>query len=313
MHICIKVFKHRMDWRSLKFDWNRARAFLVTVEEGSLSAAARALGVSQPTLGRQVSALEQELGVALFERNGQGMQLTPSGHLLVEHVRGMGNAAMGLSLAASGQADTIEGRICISASEATAMMVLPGLIKKLKQLHPAMVVDLIASNETSDLKRREADIAIRMYRSDQLDVVTRQIGSLPIGVYAARRYLNRAGQPDTIQDLKHHDLVGFDRSELILRGMRQMGLEVTQDDFALRCDDQLTYWELVRAGCGIGFTQRAVGIADPLVEELKFDVEIPPLDVWLAAHQAMRQTPRIRRVWDMLAEGLHYSQLNLQC
>ena len=134
-----------MDWRPLRFDWNRARAFLVTVEEGSLSAAARALGMSQPTLGRQVSALEQELGIALFERNGQGLQLTPGGAQLVEHVRAMGEAAMDLSLAASGHSNSIAGRVCISATEVMAMMVLPALIKKLNQHHPSIVIELIAS------------------------------------------------------------------------------------------------------------------------------------------------------------------------
>ena len=143
-----------MDWRSVKFDWNYARAFLITVEEGSLSAAARALGVSQPTLSRQVSGLEDELGVALFERGGKGLELTPSGMDLVEHVKAMGLAASSFSLAASGKANTIEGNICLSATEVTCAFVLPRILKKLRQAYPGIHVELIASNETSDLRRR---------------------------------------------------------------------------------------------------------------------------------------------------------------
>ena len=156
-----------MDWRSVTFDWNRARAFLVTAEEGSLSAAARALDMTQPTLGRQVTALEQELGVALFERGARGLELTPSGLDLLEHVRAMGEAANSLSLTASGQATAVEGNICITATEVMAAFILPPIIEKLRRLEPGITVELVASNSTSDLKRREADIAIRSFRPTQ--------------------------------------------------------------------------------------------------------------------------------------------------
>ncbi|MEH6457846.1 MAG: LysR family transcriptional regulator, partial [Cocleimonas sp.] len=139
-----------MDWRSIRFDWNRARAFLVTAEEGSLSAAARALGMTQPTLGRQVSALEKELGVALFERVGLGLVLTPSGLDLVEHVRAMGDAASRVSLTASGQSQSIEGNVCITCSEYYAVFVLPSIIKKLRKLEPKITIEIIATNNTSD-------------------------------------------------------------------------------------------------------------------------------------------------------------------
>ncbi len=122
----------RMDWRSVNFDWNRARAFLVTAEDGSLSAAARALGMARPTLGRQVDALEEELDVVLFERVRRGLTLTPSGLELLDHVRAMGEAASRVSLAAAGQSQAIEGSICIAASEVYAPLVLPPILAKLR-------------------------------------------------------------------------------------------------------------------------------------------------------------------------------------
>ena len=149
----------RMDWRAVKFDWNKARAFLVTAEEGSLSAAARALGMAQPTLGRQVDGLEQELGVVLFERVGRGLTLTPSGMELLEHVRKMGEAAGRVSLAALGQNQALESSISISASETYAAVLLPPIIAKLRIEEPGIHVEIVVSNRASDLLRREADIA----------------------------------------------------------------------------------------------------------------------------------------------------------
>ncbi|MCJ7598755.1 MAG: LysR family transcriptional regulator, partial [Methyloceanibacter sp.] len=146
-----------MNWRSVAFDWNQARAFLATVEEGSLSAAARALGMTQPTLGRQVAALEQELGVVLFERVGRGLTLTPNGLELVDHVRAMRDAASQVSLTASGQSQTIEGSVCISASEAVAAYQLPPILAKLRDIAPGIEVEVVASTAVSDLRRREAD------------------------------------------------------------------------------------------------------------------------------------------------------------
>lgn len=156
-----------MDWRSIKFDWNRARAFLVTAEEGSLAAAARALDMTQPTLGRQVAALEQELGVDLFNRRGRGLELTPNGLKLVDHVRAMGDAANRFSLSATGKSDIIEGSICITSTELLSTFVLPPMIQKLRQSEPGIEVEIISTNDETNLYRREADIAIRSFRPSQ--------------------------------------------------------------------------------------------------------------------------------------------------
>ncbi len=200
----------RMDWRSVKFDWNRARAFLVTAEEGSLSAAARALGMTQPTLGRQVDALEQELGVALFDRVGRGLALTPTGLDLLEHVRAMGDAAGRVSLAATGQAQSIEGSVCITASEVTAAYLLPPIIAQLRRDAPGIEIELIASNTPSDLRRREADIVVRSFRPTQPDLVAKKIRDVSVRLYATPCYLQRLGGPQSPKDLAHAEFIGFD-------------------------------------------------------------------------------------------------------
>ena len=149
-----------MDWRAVSFDWNRARAFLVAAEEGSFSAAARALGSTQPTVGRQVAGLEAELDVTLFERVGKGVVLTPTGLDLAEFVRTMGDAALSLSLAAAGHSVSLEGPVCISASQIDATFTLPPIIAGLRERHPGIEIEIVATNDTSDLGRREADISI---------------------------------------------------------------------------------------------------------------------------------------------------------
>ncbi len=194
MHFC-------MDWRAVKFDWNKARAFLVTAEEGSLSAAARALGMAQPTLGRQVDGLEQELGVVLFERVGRGLTLTPSGMELLEHVRGMGEAAGRVSLAAAGQSQALEGSISISASEIYAAVLLPPIVTKLRVEEPGIHVEIVVSNRASDLLRREADIAIRNFRPTEPDLIAKKIGTADAILYAAPSYVEKLKRFDI--NLRH--------------------------------------------------------------------------------------------------------------
>ena len=184
-----------MDWRSIKFDWNKARAFLVTAEEGSLSAAARALDMAQPTLGRQVTGLEQELGIVLFERVGRGLQLTPGGAELLDHVRVMGDAAGRVSMNALGQSQALEGKICISASETYAAVLLPPIIAKLRILEPDIHVEIVVANHASDLRRREADIAIRNFRPTEPDLIAKKVGDADAVLYATPNYIERIGNP----------------------------------------------------------------------------------------------------------------------
>jgi len=295
-----------MDWRSVKFDWNRARAFLVTVEEGSLSAAARALGMSQPTLGRQVSALEEELGIALFERNGHGMQLTPNGLQLVEHVRAMGEAAIELSLAASGHADSIEGRICISATEVMAMMVLPALIKKLKRRYPGIHIELIASNETSDLKRREADIAIRSYRPTQADLIARKLGDIAASLYATPDYLASLNQPITIKSLSQAQFIGFNGANDAgyIASLTEYGITINEHNFGVSASSHLVHWELTKQGLGIGVMPTAIGDTEPGVIRAIADGFIYKGEMWLVSHRELRMNKRVRTVFDFLVDEL---------
>ncbi|MEJ8561449.1 LysR family transcriptional regulator [Yoonia sp. GPGPB17] len=293
-----------MDKSLNSLDWSLVQAFLAVAETGSLSAAARHLSTSQPTLGRQIKAIEAQLGAELFRRQPRGFALTQTGADLIGPAKAMRDAVQQITLTAAGQQARLEGTVRVTASVATSAMHLPPIIANIRRLEPQIAIELVPSDDTRNLYYREADIAVRMYRPTQLDLITQHIGEIPLGVYAAHSYLADRGTPKSLGDLQEHDFVGYDSNTSIIEGFAETGIKVDRDYFKTRCDDNIAYWELVRAGCGIGFAQSNVGDNDPAVAEIDLGISLPTLPIWLTAHEAMRQTPRIRRVWELLAEGL---------
>jgi DNA-binding transcriptional LysR family regulator len=282
-------------------DWTLIRSFLAVADAGSLSGAARATGISQPTLGRHVQAIEAALQVTLFTRTAQGQTLTEAGQALLPAARAMETAAAELALTAKGHASGIEGTVRITASRVVSHVILPRILARLRAAEPGIQIDLLPSDTTENLLFGEADIALRMYRPTQPDLVARQIGELPLGLYAAKTYLDRKGRPARLDDLMQMDFIGQDRMDQIIRVMGMLGIDVTRSFFPVRCDDPLTYVELVRAGCGLGGILRAVGDPDPALERIDLIPDLPSLPVWLTAAPRLRQSPRLRRVWDALA------------
>ena len=262
--------------------------------------------MTQPTLGRQVSALEDELGVALFERAGRGLELTPTGLDLLEHVRAMGNAANHLSLTASGQSTAIEGSICLTATEVMAAFTLPPIIQKLRQQQPGIEIEIIASNSTSDLKRREADIALRAFRPTQPELIAKKLTEVPANLYASPRYLQRIGNPKSLAELSNADYLGFDRSERMIVALNEKGLSLTRRNFPIITENHLVQWELVKQGVAIGIMPDEVGDAEPLVQRVLPDFEPYVGDIWLVAHRELKTSRRVRMVFDFLAAELSH-------
>ena len=296
-----------MDWKNAAFDWNHARAFLVTAEEGSFSAAARALGLAQPTLGRQVAALEEELGVALFERVGHHLKLTPTGLDLVEHVRTMNQAATRLSLVATGQSQTEAGVVRIAASEAVSAYLLPPVIEQLREQQPRIEIEIIVSNQASDLKQREADIAVRHVRPSDESLVGRLIHDKSFAhLYAAPRYLERIGNPRTAEELAQRGrIIGFDTSDTLKNGLRGLGIPVDDDNFPVRTENHLVQWELAKRGVGMCMMMEDVGDAEPRVRRALPDATPGfSFPTWLTSHRELKTSRRIRVVFDLLAELL---------
>ena len=300
----IKGMQYRMDWKSITFDWNRARAFLVTAEEGSLSAAARALGMTQPTLGRQVTALEQELGVVLFNRVGTGLVLTPGGLDLLDQVRIMGDAVNRMSLSASGQSKDVEGHICISASEVDAIFRLPVIIAKLRNIAPGIDVEIVASNAPSDLGRREADIAIRNFRPTQSELIAKKVKDVPVRLYATPQYLKHIGMPTTISDLNQANFISFDSTDRLLKELNKRGLNLSKKNFALISENYIVCWEFVKQGLGIGIMPADIGDAESSVQPVLDDFKLLTFPMWLTAHSELKTSRRVRIVFDLLAKEL---------
>lgn len=288
-----------------QLDWALLQSFAAVVEAGSLSGAARKLGQSQPTVGRHVKLLEAALGVDLFTRAPRGLVPTDAGLEIAEMTRDMQSAATRLRLIADGKVGDLSGTVRITASVVTSHFILPKIVSDMRQTMPKIQIDLVPSDTTENLIFREADIAVRMYRPTQLDVITKHVCDQPTAVYAAKAYLDRVGRPETLEEAALLDFVGFDKSDLIIRAMADLGMKATRDFFAVRCDHQAVYWELVRAGCGLGGAQTIIGDADPTVERILGDqIRMQSLPIWLTAPQALRTNPRIRAVWDFLSEAL---------
>ena len=293
-----------MNWDEIAFDWNQVRTFLAASEEGSLSAAARVLHQTQPTISRQVTGLEQALGVTLFERGHRKLQLTVAGLELLEHVRSMAAAANRVSLAASGQSQAVAGRVCITATEMLATYYLPPMLRKLRERAPGIVVEVVASDQVRDLILREADIAIRHTQPSQPELIARRIGFVRGRIYAARRLLDEVGVPRGFDDLADQDFVGIDNTEELIAGLAEQGLELRSEQFRVHAASGNCMLQLIREGLGFGFLPMDTGaLFNDLVCVLPdlFDPEIP---VWLVSHRELHTSRRIRVAYDLLAEEL---------
>lgn len=293
-----------MEWKGTAFDWNQARAFLVTAEEGSLSAAARALGLTQPTLSRQVAGIEEALGVTLFERSSRALLLTQAGTELLQHFRSMGDAANRISIAATGQSQSISGHVAIASTNLLATHYLPPILKQLREVAPDIQVEIVTSNQLSDLRRREADIAIRHARPQDENLFARRLPDRTATVYASAQYLQAAGNPSKAADFKELQFVGFEHPEQLLGLMHSRGLELTRDNFNLCTASGTMSVELMRKGLGIGVlpTEIAESYNELVVAWDGF--EPIQVETWLVAHRELRTNPSIRLVFDLLAEGL---------
>ncbi len=260
--------------------------------------------MTQPTLSRQVDALEKELGLVLFERAGRGLFLTPSGLELLEHVRNMGEAASRVSLSASGQSQAIEGKIKITASEVYSAYLLPPILKKLRAAYPGIEVELVASNVPTDLRRREADIAVRNFSSTDPDLIVRKLRDDNAYLYAAESYLNSIGKLSVLADLSRAEFLGFSSTDAMLDGFNAHGMKLTKRNFPITCDSHLVQWELVKRGAGIGAITANIGDAEPLVRRVLADMAPFVVPMWLATHRELNTSKRVRTVFDFLAAGL---------
>lgn len=285
-------------------DWSLYRSFLAVLREGSLSGAARSLGLTQPTMARHIEALEAAIGVELFTRSQQGLAATESALELRPYAESLAATAAAMMRMASGQGQAVKGTVRVSASQIMGAEVLPPIFSSLREQHPDLEIELLLSNAVDNLLRRDADIAVRMVEPVQEALVVKRLGSVAVGLHAHRRYLERAGKPHSRNDLHSHNMIGFDHETPAIRSMRQRVPGFESIRFAFRTDSDIAQLMAIKAGFGIGMCQVALAQRDPDLERVlpsAFDLK---LGVWLAMHENLRSTPRCRAVFDGLAAGL---------
>jgi len=293
-----------MNWQAVSFDWNQVRAFLATAEEGSLSAAARALGLTQPTLGRQVTSLEADLGVTLFERAGRSLVITAAGQDLLEHVKEMGDAASRVSMVAAGQSKDISGTVSITASDLLAAGFLPPVIAKLRKEAPGIVIEIVASNRLENLTRRDADIAIRHVQPDQPDLIARRLADFSAGFFASDSYIAAHGMPLTAADAAPHIFIGPRNIDQLSDFLSQRELTIRPEQFKLRTGSGFIMWEMMRTGLGIAILPVGLWPEVADVQPVFTGVDTVQFPVWLATHRELRTSRRIRIVFDAIADAL---------
>ena len=293
-----------MEWQTIDFSWDRARSFLAAAEEGSFSAAARALGSTQPTVGRQVAALEEELGVVLFERIGNQLRLTEAGLDLVEHVRAMAEAANRVSLTATGRSQDAEGLVRITASQLICAHLLGPVVQALRRAHPGILLELVAANDLRDLQRREADLAVRNVAPTQPELVARRLRDRWAGFYAAPAYLASLGGPVSFEDFERAEFFGFPPVARMLPFLAARGLHLAESNFPVLTEDHLVQWALCRGGHGICAVMEEVGDADPSVVRVLPEMEPLPVSMYITSHREVRTSRRMRVVFDALVAEL---------
>jgi DNA-binding transcriptional LysR family regulator len=284
-------------------DWQWYRSFLAVLDQGSLSAAARALGLTQPTLGRHIDALETALQLKLFTRSFDGFAPTDAARALRPYAIGLADTAAALLRTASGQREGVRGTVRITASEVVGVELLPPILTALRQQHPELVVELVLSNQMDDLLRREADIAVRMVQPTQSALIARRVGAIELGMHARPDYLARCGTPKRIDDLAGHSLIGFDKETARLRRMQSTIGGFDRSLFALRADSDLAQLAMIRAGFGLGVCQVGLARRDGLVRVLPNPFSFA-LDTWVAMHEDLRDSPRCAVTFAALVKGL---------
>lgn len=286
-------------------DWSLVRSFLEVLRRGSLSAAARATGLTQPTIGRHIEQFEQALGLSLFTRSSGGLIPTEAAQALLPHAEAM-EASMAALIRAGemgGDAKAPRGTVRITASEAMGQYIVPDILAGIRYLFPEIIFELVLNNRTDDLLRRDADIAVRMVRPTQDGLVAKKVGAVTLKLYAHRRYVERFGVPDTVDTLSNAHLIGFDRDNHSARSIAEGILPISRELFAFRCDHDAVQMAALFAGLGIGVMQTGLAKRHDLVPVLADKITFK-LDVWLAVHANQKDQPAIRAVFDGLADGL---------
>jgi DNA-binding transcriptional LysR family regulator len=293
-------------------DWSVVRDFLAVVETGSLSAAARKLRVSQPTLSRRISDLEEKLGATLFLRTPKGLLMTETGEGILADALEMETRALAIERRADAGRDALEGTVRISCTEGLGTKWLPRHLKTFHDSYPRLQVEVLVDNRAVNLVRREADIALRLFRPEQPDLVARKLGGLDMGLYGSKRYLKERGVPAKVSDLKSHLHVGFDESLTRRSDIQYLESMFNPDAIVHRSTSFVGQFEAARAGIGLAMVDCFLGDADPDLVRILPTKLYHTMEVWLVTHSEVSRSARIRVLFDHLAEAFQSDRASIE-
>ena len=285
-------------------NWSWYRTFLTVLETGSLSAAGRAMGLTQPTVGRHIDSLETALALKLFIRSFDGYAPTDAARELQPYAASVASTTAALRRVASSHGTSIRGTVRVSASEVIGVEVLPPMLAALHGAHPALTIELVLANSVDDLLQREADIAVRMFRPLQDALVATRVGGVEVGLHAHRRYLAARGVPASLDALAQHALISFDRDNAFTRKMRDQLPAFPPGSVAFRSDSDLAQLAAIRAGLGIGMCQSALAAKDEALVRLLPAQWSLTMETWIAMHEDLRASPRCAVTYSALVAGL---------
>ncbi|MEP0357441.1 LysR family transcriptional regulator [Paraglaciecola sp.] len=288
----------------MDFDWNNAKAFIYTAEAGSLSLAAKKMGVSQPTMGRQVAALEESLNLPLFERTKNKLLLTPKGRIIFEQLKQMQTLASETTLKAEGLSHNIQGSVTLSVNQLDAIYRIPSFISKFRQEQPSIQVQLNVSNLKSDLLEREADIAIRNVRPSEENLIARKLKTESIFFYGTPKLLSKY---DTENDkaLSNIQVIGFEDSAYFISYLDEKGWAIADKNIAIKSDFQPFHIEMAKQGLGVAVLPQSIGDSIPeLAQAFKNLGSVFELELWLVCHQELRSSRKIRYLFDFISREL---------
>ena len=289
-----------MDWKNIQFDWNQARAFWATAKQGSFSKAAKALAVDHTTLGRQVTALEQELKVTLLERFSRGIKLTDAGIEILEYVDRMAEAAADLSLVASGRSTSLEVSVCISAMEVMAHYVLPEITKNIRKQEPGITIEIVSTDSSSDLRRREADIAIRNAKPKDPQLIAKSLPEFGAYLYASKEYMKSLDEDDPVKLAAKADFIGFPATQETIEYLKHLGLAINLEQMKTLSESLPVHWNLCKSGVGVSVMFDIIADHDPNMVRIFPNINAIPVSTYLVVHKEVNTSMRIRKIYNLL-------------
>lgn len=289
-------------------DWDDLRFFLAVARAGSLSAAARTLGVAQPTVGRRIQAFEGRLGARLFEAHANGQRATATGHRLLDHAEAMEAHVLSIERVASGRDAGLRGLVRVTASEWLVEGVLGTLIAPLVEHHPQLTIELLADVRHVSLTRREAEIAVRPSRFQEPDVVALEVASLGFGLYASDSYLAARGVPSFGDQCEGHCLIAMSESLGKIPDVDWLPRFAARARVVIRSNGRLPMLKLAEKGVGLACLPHFLGDASPVLRRLSPPVAEPVRALYLGAHRETRSVARVKATLSALRDGLRRLQ-----